>query len=103
MQQVLKRMQRSKIFVHPSAYEGFGVVCLEALYAGAQVVSFVKPMKSRYKKLAFCQGRDQIWWDLVRELLNNPDHDDTPVAPFLIKDSAVAMMKLFDYNEATTS
>ena len=42
---VLSLMQRSKIFLHPSTFEGFGVVCLEALYGGAQVVSFVKPMK----------------------------------------------------------
>ena len=33
--QVLKLMQRSKIFLHPSNYEGYGTVCLEALCAGA--------------------------------------------------------------------
>ena len=43
---VIKTMQRSKVFLHPSSYEGFGVVCLEALYAGAEVVSFVRPMKA---------------------------------------------------------
>ncbi|HET7898826.1 MAG TPA: glycosyltransferase family 4 protein [Flavisolibacter sp.] len=42
---VLSLMQRSKVFLHPSTFEGFGVVCLEALYGGAQVVSFVRPMK----------------------------------------------------------
>jgi glycosyltransferase involved in cell wall biosynthesis len=31
---VLKLMQRSKILLHPSSYEGFGIVCIEALYAG---------------------------------------------------------------------
>jgi glycosyltransferase involved in cell wall biosynthesis len=41
---VLKLMQRSKILLHPSSYEGFGMVCLEALYAGAHVISFTQPM-----------------------------------------------------------
>lgn len=40
---LLQLMQRTKIFLHPSAYEGFGMVCAEALYAGAQVISFCKP------------------------------------------------------------
>ena len=44
-QEVGKRMQSAKIFIHPSSYEGFGVVCLEALFAGTPVISFVKPMK----------------------------------------------------------
>ena len=33
-------MQRAKILIHPSAYEGFGSVCIEALFAGAHVISF---------------------------------------------------------------
>jgi glycosyltransferase involved in cell wall biosynthesis len=43
-QEVIDRMKQSRILIHPSSYEGFGVVCLEALAAGAKVVSFVKPM-----------------------------------------------------------
>jgi glycosyltransferase involved in cell wall biosynthesis len=41
---VLRLMQRSKVFIHPSSYEGFGMVCLEALAAGAHVISFLRPM-----------------------------------------------------------
>jgi len=44
--EVLKLMQRTKVFLHPSSYEGFGCVCLEALYGGAKVISFCKPMKN---------------------------------------------------------
>lgn len=40
-------MKRAKVFLHPSRYEGFGVVCIEALQAGAVVVSFVMPMKEK--------------------------------------------------------
>lgn len=39
---VLQIMQRAKLLLHPSSYEGFGVVCIEALYGGAQVISFCK-------------------------------------------------------------
>ncbi|MGZ3778298.1 MAG: glycosyltransferase [Mucilaginibacter sp.] len=100
--QVLKRMQRSKVFVHPSAYEGFGVVCLEALYAGAEVVSLVKPMKAAIKNWHIAKSQSDMV-DVVRELLNDPDNDHKPVSPYLIKDSAIAIMNLFGYKEATTS
>jgi glycosyltransferase involved in cell wall biosynthesis len=43
--EVLQLMQRAKVFLHPSSYEGFFGVCLEALYARAHVISFCKPMK----------------------------------------------------------
>ena len=41
--QVLQLMQRAKIFLHPSSGEGYSTVCLEALYAGARVISFCDP------------------------------------------------------------
>jgi glycosyltransferase involved in cell wall biosynthesis len=44
--EVLQLMKRSRIFLHPSNYEGFSGVCLEAIYAGAHVISFTKPMRS---------------------------------------------------------
>jgi glycosyltransferase involved in cell wall biosynthesis len=43
--EVLAAMANSKILVHPSTYEGFGMVCLEAISCGMQVISFVQPMK----------------------------------------------------------
>jgi glycosyltransferase involved in cell wall biosynthesis len=41
---VIVLMQRSRVLLHTSSYEGFSTVCLEALYAGTQVISFCKPM-----------------------------------------------------------
>lgn len=38
---VIEFMLQSKILVHPSSYEGYSAACLEALYAGCHVVSFV--------------------------------------------------------------
>jgi len=43
--EVLAAMENSKILIHPSIYEGFGMVCLEAISCGMQVISFVQPMK----------------------------------------------------------
>src|SRR4051794_16367139 len=47
---VLQLMQCSKILLHPSSYEGFGAVCMEALYAGAHVISFCRPMRHEIKQ-----------------------------------------------------
>ena len=38
--ELFKLMQRSKIFIHPSKFEGFGYVFAEALANGMQIVSF---------------------------------------------------------------
>lgn len=99
---VLKLMQRSKLLVHPSSYEGFGVVCLEALYAGAQVVSLVQPMNAEIRNWNIAKSQSDMV-DIVAELLNNPGSDHNPVAPYLIKDSAKAMMDLFGYKESAIS
>jgi glycosyltransferase involved in cell wall biosynthesis len=94
-EEILKLMQQSKILVHPSAYEGFGVVMLEALYAGAQVVSLVKPMKANVKNWHIARSQSDMV-DRVRELLGQPDAAHASVAPYLIKDSVVAMMDVFN-------
>lgn len=96
--QVLALMQRTKIFVHPSAYEGFGVVCLEALYAGAHVVSFVQPMNENIRKWHYAQGEDDML-NIINGLLKETKPDNCKVDPYLVADSCKAMMRLFDYNE----
>jgi len=96
--EVFKLMQRTKVFVHPSAYEGFGVVCLEALYAGAQVVSFVRPMNAAIKNWHFAYMQDDMV-EIIKDLLEDPEPDSNAVAPYLVKDSNNAMMKLFGYSQ----
>ena len=44
--EVLNTMQRTKILLHPSSYEGFSGVCQEALSNGAHVISFCRAMNS---------------------------------------------------------
>ena len=64
--EVLELMQRSKVFLHPSAYEGFGAVLSEALYAGAHVVSFCKPMDKDFRHHHVVKNKE----DMIAEILN---------------------------------
>jgi glycosyltransferase involved in cell wall biosynthesis len=95
---VLALMQRTKIFVHTSVYEGFSSVCLEALNAGAQVVSFVRPMEVDIKNWHFAHIKDDMQRK-ISELLETPDLNHDSVSPYLVHISNKAIMKLFDYNE----
>ena len=97
---VLALMQRAKVFVHPSSYEGFGVVCIEALYAGAQVVSFVRPMQADIKNWHFAHTQPDMQ-DIVKGLLEDPRPDHSSVALYLAEDTSTAMMKLFGYSKET--
>jgi glycosyltransferase involved in cell wall biosynthesis len=93
--EVLKIMQRAKVFLHPSSYEGFGCVCLEALYAGAHVISFCKPM-----------NKDVTHWHIVKDkgaailealkILNDKYTDYKPVDGFGINNTVAGMIKLLE-------
>ena len=99
---VLALMQRTKIFVHPSSYEGLGVVCLEALYAGAQVVSFVKPMDQPIKNWHFAKTPDDMV-NMIKKLLEDPFCNHGNIAPYVIEDTCSKIMKLFDYSDPAIS
>ena len=97
--EVLKLMQRSKVFLHPSAYEGFGVVCLEALHAGCHVISFTRPMKEPIAKWHVVNNKDEMI-NKALELLTDSTTNYEPVTPFVINETTRSIMKLFDYTEA---
>lgn len=92
---VLEYMQRSKIFLHTSNYEGFGAVCLEALYAGADVVSFVKPMDAPIKNWHIATDKQDML-QLLKGIMLDPDKDYQSVLPYSTAYIATAMLKLFD-------
>jgi len=100
--EVLNLMQRSKIFLHPSNYEGFGAVCLEALYAGAQVVSFVKPMQADIENWHIAADKGEMLQSLTN-ILQNPKAECQSILPYSIHDNAKAAIKLFDHNPAAIS
>ncbi|MBS1597821.1 MAG: glycosyltransferase [Bacteroidetes bacterium] len=100
--ELLELMQRCRIFLHPSSYEGFSSVCLEALYAGARVISFFKPMAAWINHWMIVHDKKEMA-EKITEILDDPEIDYRPVLPYPMKDSAKAVMKLFNYNDAATS
>lgn len=99
---VLELMQRTKVFVHPSSYEGLGMVCLEALYAGAQVVSFVRPIHKPIENWHFAQTTDEMV-NIIQQLLEKPFGNPVKVAPYLMADTCNRIMQLFDYKDPAIS
>jgi glycosyltransferase involved in cell wall biosynthesis len=94
--EVLKLMQRCKVFLHPSSYEGFGAVCIEALYAGAQVVSFSQPMEAWINHWYVVKTPEEMF-EKALELLLDPHKGQEPVLAYRMEDSARAVMALFGY------
>lgn len=91
--EVLQWMQRGCIFLHPSSYEGFGVVCLEALQAGCRVISFCRPMKQEIEQWDIALDKDEMIQRTLA-LLDNKELTHKSIVPFTMKDAAYKMMKL---------
>jgi glycosyltransferase involved in cell wall biosynthesis len=92
--EVLALMQQSRVLLHPSSYEGFGVVCLEALYAGAHVISFCRPQHAWIKHWHYTDDSASMLEETIK-LLSTPDLDHTPVLPYSIDTTAREMLGLF--------
>jgi len=95
-QDVLRLMQRAKVFLHTSSYEGFSTVCLEALYAGAHVISFCDPLDQRVAQWHIVQSTEEMV-KKASEILQNPDTEYKPVLLYTMDTIAKSAMKLFDY------
>lgn len=91
--EVLKLMQQSKIFLHTSSYEGFSTVSIEALYAGAHVISFCNPVYEKIPHWHVVRTKEEMLRKLIELLSSAQDHE--PVAPFLMSETAVKVMRLF--------
>ncbi len=94
-------MQRSRILLHPSNYEGFSTVCLEALFAGAHVISFCDPVGSPVKNWHVVNSKEEMAGKALA-LLQDPRTSFEPVRVYSMNDSAKAMMALFGYKPAAT-
>lgn len=92
--EVLQWMQRTKVFLHPSAYEGFGAVCLEALYAGAFVISFCNPMQTKIERWYIAKTSADMKKKTFETLSQNNINDD-PILLYSMSDTAKAVMNLF--------
>ena len=92
--EVLQWMQRAKVFLHPSSYEGFSGVCQEALAAGAYVISFCRPMKENINHWHIASNKNEMK-DAGLEILQNPHIGFEKTIPLGMNDTAEKMMKLF--------
>lgn len=92
--EVLALMQQSKIFLHPSSYEGFSGVCLEAIAAGAAVVSYHQPMKYPVNNWHIVRDANDMQAKTL-EILHNPGAITPTPNPFPIRDTVSRVMNLF--------
>jgi glycosyltransferase involved in cell wall biosynthesis len=93
--EVLSMMQRAKIFLHTSSYEGFSTVCMEALYAGAHVISFCYPLDHPVPHWHVVKDAVEMK-NKATEILQDPNRDHSPVLLYSMDDSAKAVMQLFE-------
>ena len=91
--EVLLHMQRSKILLHPSSYEGFSGVCIEALYAGAHVISFCDPVEQPVKHWHIVNDIESMYQHSL-EILNDVNTDYSPV---LVNDMETVQQNLCSY------
>jgi glycosyltransferase involved in cell wall biosynthesis len=89
-------MQRAKILLHPSSYEGFGTVCLEALYAGAHVISFVRPMYHEIKNWHIVKTKEEMA-EKALKLLQDPHTKYETVLPYTNEEAVEKVLRLFGY------
>lgn len=92
---VLQYMKQSKILLHTSAYEGFGTVCTEALYAGAHVVSFCKPLDKKNPCWYTVENKEEMLI-IVKRLLSDVHLRHNNIMVQHIDDTANRALALFD-------
>lgn len=93
--QSIQMMQRSKILIHPSAYEGFSSACLEALYSGAHVISFIQPMKHEIKNWHIVKTKEEMLQRALT-LLENTNTEYERVSAYSMNESAKEIMRIFN-------
>lgn len=94
-EELLLLMQRSRVFLHTSLYEGFSSVCLEALYGGAQVVSFCQPMNIHLEHWHVVNDQEEMLQKAL-DILNDPFVDHSPRIPYVMDENAKRLMALYD-------
>ncbi|MDP4211042.1 MAG: glycosyltransferase [Bacteroidota bacterium] len=97
--EVLQWMGRCKILLHPSRYEGFSTVCLEALYTGAHVISLCDPMMGKISHWHTVQNEKEMA-AVAQKIITDRDIDYGRVLVYSMDDSAKKLMALFHYADA---
>lgn len=99
--EVLQRMRQSKVFLHPSSYEGFSGVCLEALFAGNHILSFCKPMSKDLSHWHIAKSKEEMVSETLR-ILSDPITKYLSLQPYTTRDCVKQIMDLFGEDHKTT-
>ena len=94
--QVLELMQRSRVLLHPSLYEGFSGACLEALASGAQVISFCKPMNFNIHRWHIVDSKEKMVQQALH-ILKMTEASFEPIIPFTMGNTVSKIMSLYNY------
>ena len=97
--EVLRWMSRSRVLLHLSYYEGFSTVCLEALYAGAHVISFCDPKAGFIPHWHIVKNEEEME-ALAYRIIHDQNTDYSPVLKYTMDGSAKKLMELFHYRES---
>jgi glycosyltransferase involved in cell wall biosynthesis len=98
-EEVLQWMNCSRLLLHPSSYEGFSTVCLEALYAGAHVISFCDPLIGDVPHWHIVNNEEEMV-ALALSIIGNPGTDYGRQLIYSMDESARKLMKLFGNSES---
>ena len=93
-EEVLALMQRAKLMLHTANYEGFGTACLEALGAGAHVISFTRPMESPIPHWQHATNYDEMLI-MANSLLADKNLEHDPVFPYTVDDISKEIIGLY--------
>lgn len=91
---ILRSLQRTKILLHTSRYEGCSTVCLEALYAGAKVISFCYPFQQEVSNWYVVKTKEEML-ERALELLQDTTVEYESTLIHSMDESAREMMRLF--------
>lgn len=86
-------MSRSKVLVHPSLYEGYSTVCLEALANGCHVISFTSAEDKPIPHWTIVRDKTEMAKTILRIL--NSETDFTPIVPHEMETTVRSMMAQF--------
>lgn len=98
---VLSFMQQARILLHPSTYEGYSTVCLEALYAGCQVVSLTAAEAFSQKNWHIAYSEDELVSTCHGLLLEHPHYER--ILLHTMTDSVHQIMQCYGYDQESTS
>ena len=94
--EIFKLMQRSKIFIHPSKFEGSGYVFAEALANGLTIVSFNVGYAQPHPKW-FIAGEEEEFINITLNLLTSK-LDFSAINPFPLAETVSRYASLYEIN-----